>query len=61
VCVPKCRVVGQPVFPWRQSTPYGDEIARVKFSLPERLLFSLANRTFLTGFSIVFPQVITMQ
>jgi putative CocE/NonD family hydrolase len=37
VCGPTCRVVGQPVFPWRQGTPYGDGSARVKFSLPERL------------------------
>lgn len=36
--VPTPRVVMQTVFPWRQGMPYGDEIASVKFALPERLL-----------------------
>ena len=37
------------MFPWRQGTPYGDEIARVKFSLPERLRSSHSGRrTFIT-------------
>ena len=35
--VPTPRVIRQAVFPWRQGMPWGDMIASVKFSQPERL------------------------